>query len=82
MIREIQASEVKARLLRIFDDVERGETVIITRRGRAIARLVPEAQRRQVEIDNAIDNLRALGLRTGKILTRELVAARHEGHKY
>ena len=82
MIREIQASDAKARLLRILDEVERGETVIITRHGRPIARLVPEAQRRQKEIDDAVEGLRALGLRTGKISSRELLASRHEGHKY
>jgi len=82
MIREIQASDAKARLLQILNEVERGETVIITRRGRPIARLVPEGQRRQKEIDDAIESLRALGLRTGKITTRELLAARHAGHKY
>ncbi|HZT31541.1 MAG TPA: type II toxin-antitoxin system prevent-host-death family antitoxin [Bryobacteraceae bacterium] len=38
-MREIQASDAKARLPQLLDDVERGETLIITRHGRAIARL-------------------------------------------
>ena len=41
-MREIHASEAKTHLPQILDQVERGETVIITRHGRAIARLVPE----------------------------------------
>ncbi len=82
MIREIQASDAKAHLLRILDEVERGETVIITRHGRPIARLIPEDDRRQKEIDDAIESIRALGRRTGTITTRELLAARHQGHKY
>ena len=40
-MREIQASEAKAHLPQLLDDVERGETLIITRHGRAIARIVP-----------------------------------------
>ncbi len=82
MIREIQASDAKARFLRILDEVERGETVIITRRGRPIARLAPEPERRQQEIDEAIANLKALRERTGKITIKELKATIHEGHKY
>jgi prevent-host-death family protein len=82
MIREIQASDAKARFLRILDEVERGETVIITRRGRPIARLAPEPERRQQEMDEAIANLKALRQRTGKTTIKELKATIHEGHKH
>ena len=40
-MREVQASEAKVHLLRLLDAVERGETVIITRHGKPIARIVP-----------------------------------------
>jgi len=40
-MRQIQSSEVKARLPQFLDDVERGETIIITRHGRPVAHLVP-----------------------------------------
>ena len=59
-MREIQASEAKTHLPQILDEVERGETVIITRHGRPIARLVPEAVHRQAEIDQAIAEIREL----------------------
>jgi prevent-host-death family protein len=81
-MREIQASEAKTHLPQLLDDVERGETVVITRHGRAIARIVPEAHRRQVEIDRAIESIKALRQRTGKITLDELLSARHEGHNY
>lgn len=80
-MREIQASEAKTHLPQLLDEVERGETVIITRHGRAIARLVPESHRRQEEIDRAIDSIRALGRRTGSITVAELLSARDEGRK-
>ena len=81
-MREIQASEAKTHLPQLLDDVERGETVVITRHGRAIARIVPEAHRRQEDIDGAIEGIKALQQRTGKIALDELLAARHAGHKY
>ncbi len=81
-MRDIQASDAKTRLPQILDEVERGETVRITRHGRPIARIVPETDRRQAEIDKAIANIRALRRRTGKITPEEIVAFRHEGHKY
>ena len=43
-MREIRASEFKAKCLAILDEVERtGETVVILKRGRPVARLVPPA---------------------------------------
>ena len=81
-MREVQASEAKAHLPQLLDAVEHGETIIITRHGRAIARIVPEAQRRQEEIDRAIESIKRLRQRTGKITADELLSARHEGHKY
>jgi len=41
MIRQMTATEVKARLLALLDDVEAGEEIEITRRGVTIARLTP-----------------------------------------
>lgn len=80
-MREIQASEAKTHLPRLLDEVERGETLIITRHGRPIARIVPEADSRRVEIDQAIENLTALRKRTGRITIEELRSAREEGRK-
>jgi prevent-host-death family protein len=81
-MREVQASEAKTHLPQLLDEVERGETVVITRHGRPIARLVPETERRQAEIARAIDSIRARRRRTGQITVEELLSARHEGHKY
>ncbi|MFI4988802.1 MAG: type II toxin-antitoxin system Phd/YefM family antitoxin [Alphaproteobacteria bacterium] len=81
-MREIQASAAKTHLPQLLDEVERGETIVITRHGRAIARLVPEAHRRQEEIDKAIAGIKALRRSTGRISLAELLSARHEGHKY
>ena len=81
-MREIQASEAKTHLPQLLDEVEGGETLLITRHGRAIARIIPEAHTRQEEIDKAIDDIKAHRKRTGKITLEEILSSRHEGHKY
>ena len=81
-MREIQASDAKAHLPQLLDDIERGETVVITRGGRPIARIVPEVHRRQQEVDLAIAEIKTLRKHTGKITLAELLSARHEGHQY
>jgi len=81
-MREIQASDAKARLPQLLDDVEHGETLIITRHGRAIARIVPEVNRRQEEVDRALASIRELRKRTVKASLEEILAAREEGRKY
>jgi prevent-host-death family protein len=80
-MREIQASEAKVHLPQLLNDVERGETLIITRRGRRIARIVPEVDRHQEEIDKALAGIRGLRQRTGSITLTELLSARDEGRK-
>jgi prevent-host-death family protein len=80
-VREIQASEAKAHLPQLLDDVERGETLIITRHGRPIARIVPEPNVRQEEIDKAIEGIVRLRKRSGKISFDEIRSARDEGRK-
>ena len=62
-MREIQASDAKARLPELLDEVEGGETLIVTRRGRAIARIVPEVNRRQEEVDRALASIRTVRAR-------------------
>jgi prevent-host-death family protein len=82
MTREVQASEAETHLLQLLDEVERGETIIIKRHGRAIAWIVPEADRRRQEIDRALADMQELRKHTGEVSIEEILAWRHEGHKY
>ncbi|MGH7078005.1 MAG: type II toxin-antitoxin system Phd/YefM family antitoxin [Acetobacteraceae bacterium] len=81
-MREIQSSEVKARLPQFLDEVERGETIIITRHGRPVAHLVPAPQRERERVRRALDGIAAVRETTRKLALDELLASRHEGHKY
>jgi prevent-host-death family protein len=81
-MRQIQASEAKTHLPQLLDEVERGDTIVITRHGRAIARIVPERNVRQAEIDAAVEAIRAFREQHGRVPVAELMAMRHEGHRY
>ena len=43
MVRQVTATEAKAKLLSLLDDIAAGDEIEITRHGRRIARLVPAA---------------------------------------
>jgi prevent-host-death family protein len=83
--REIPASKAKAHLSELLDAVERGETIAITRHGRRIARIVPEADRRKEELEQAMKDIEALRQeirdRSGLISAEEIISSIHEGHK-
>ncbi len=81
-MREIQSSEAKTHLPQILDAVERGETIVITRHGRAIARIVPEVDQRQDEIAKAKAQIVAFRASMPRLSLDEILSARHEGHKY
>ena len=82
MMREIQATEAKARLAELLRAVELGETVAITRHGKAVAHLVPASEQeranRQLDVQRFRD--RRAGWDSITLSTEELLAARHEGH--
>jgi prevent-host-death family protein len=78
-MRQIQAAEAKTHLPKLLDAVERGETIVITRHGRAIARLVPEAEYRQAEIRTAIDGIKALRRGGAMLSAEEIHALIHDG---
>ena len=81
-MREIQSSDAKTHLTQLLTDVERGETIVITRHGRPIARLVPEINQRVEQVQRTMDQIKALRATTPSISVAEILAERHEGHRY
>jgi prevent-host-death family protein len=81
-MREIQAANAKTHLPQLLDAVERGETIVITRHGRPVARLIPDTGNRVALAAQAIDRIKALRSRKERITTDELLSARHEGRRY
>jgi len=81
-MREVQSSEVKARLPEFLNEVERGETIIITRHGRPVAHLAPAAEYYRKRVRTALDNIARMRKDVSRVSVEEILAARHEGHKY
>ena len=83
-MREVQATEAKTHLAQLLSEVEHGETIAITRYGKPIAHLVPaEAQERSAR-RIAVERFEAWRA-TWKGINmslEEILAARHEGHRY
>jgi prevent-host-death family protein len=81
-MREVQSSDAKAHLPQLLSEVERGETIVITRHGRAIARLVPETEQRTHEVQRTMDQIAAFRSTMPSMSVADIMAARHEGHRY
>ena len=69
----IGAYEAKTHLPRLLDQVERGETVTITKHGRVVARLVPVASRSTPESVIAALRIARVGVRLAGDSVREMV---------
>jgi prevent-host-death family protein len=78
-MRKIQASEAKTRFLSILDDVERGESVIVTRHGKPVARLVPEMAIDRERVERAVEAILEIRKRTKPTSLEEILSARDEG---
>lgn len=76
----IGAFEAKTHLSELLDRVTRGEEVLITRHGKAIARLVPATIADRERVDQAISKLKAAraGLSLGGLNWKDL---RDEGRR-
>ena len=70
----VGAFEAKTHLAALLDRVEQGEKIMITRRGRPVAQLVPVVDVDKARVDDAIQKLRALrsGITLGDVNWRAL----------
>ena len=84
-MREVNATEAKARLAELLRAVEFGEAVAITRHGKAVAHLIPAREHESHRRKSAVTRFREARRRWRRIAmsTDEILAARvHEGHKW
>ena len=72
----------KSHLAQLLTEVETGETIVITRRGRPIARLEPDRGKSPDQIQRTMDQIKALRATGPNISMAEILSARHEGHRY
>ena len=83
-VREVQATIVKARLAEILRDVEHGESIAITRNGKKVAKLVPIEDDERIRRERAMDRFMELRSqwKPTEMSREEILAARHEGHRF
>ena len=79
-MRQVPASEAKTHLPQLLDEIERGESIAITRHGRAVAHLTP------VTLDHsrsakAVEAILALAKKTRGMTVAEIIEARDEGRR-
>lgn len=80
-MKTVPASAAKAQLLGLLDEVERGETIVITRHGRPIARLVPDEDRQKDDARRALAEIKAAQKHAPRATIEEILAWRDEGRK-
>ena len=83
-MREVQATAAKARLAELLRAVEHGETVAITRHGKAIAHLVPAPDGDRERRKLAVERFRARRRQWRRIgmTTEEILASIREGRRW
>jgi prevent-host-death family protein len=79
MMREVGAYEAKTHLAALLEAVASGETVVITRRGKPVARLVPAANKDDVAA--VIARMKVARKARASMSVAEILAARDEGRR-
>ena len=79
-MKQVGVYDAKTHLPRLLAEVERGETVTITRHGRPVARLVPVSEKQRT-VEEAIQAMREFrrGRTLGGIKIKDLI---EEGRRY
>ena len=80
-MRTVGMYEAKTHFSQLVDEVEHGETIMITRHGQVVARLVPAPETRTTDTEAVIAALRELrrGVTLGDLTIRDLI---EEGRRY
>jgi prevent-host-death family protein len=77
----VGAYEARTHLAKLIRAVERGETVIITRRGKPVAQLAPVEDPSPTAAE-VIERIKRARAKRPKVTVEEIIASIHEGHKY
>jgi prevent-host-death family protein len=78
----VSAYEAKTHLPRLLRAAERGETVIITRHGKPVAQLGPVQEEAREDVAEVIARMKRARAKRARVSIEEILAWRHEGHKY
>jgi prevent-host-death family protein len=79
---EVGTYEAKTRLPELLKKVEAGETVVITRRGKPVARIVSDEEALRAQREAAIERIKKLRSRMANLTVEEIISARDEGRRF
>jgi prevent-host-death family protein len=80
-MRIIQASEAKTHFLRILNEVERGQSILISRHGKEVALISPKEQMNRERTMCAFAKIRAVRELNQPVTVEEILSARNEGRR-
>ena len=80
-MREVGTYEAKTHLPELLRAVETGETIVITRRGTPIARLVPVGRAVTGNMEATIARIKRARDKRASVTTAEILSARDAGRK-
>jgi len=80
-MREIGAFEAKNHLSALLDDAAAGETVVITKRGKPVAKLVPFKTPDAESVVEAFEELSAIRKTLKPVTTEEILEWKNEGRR-
>ncbi len=80
-MKQVQASAAKAHLSELLDEVERGETISITRHGRVIALLMPVSETQRQRVAEARADIERMRQSAPRVTAEEILSWRDEGRK-
>ena len=83
-MRMIQATEAKIHLAELLRNVERGETIAITRHGKTVAHLIPAEAQEKIQRKRAVEEFlrRRDGGEKIKATLEEMLEWRREGLRF
>ncbi len=80
-MKHISATDAKARFAELLDQVERGDSVVITRHGKPIIEMKPFADSRREEALRAMAEIEKMRKNAPRVTVEEILAWRDEGRK-
>ena len=78
----VGAYQAKTHLPRLLDRVARGESLVITRHGRPVARLAPIQHDDSERAHQAAERIAERRMRLKRVPLAELIDSIHEGHRF
>jgi prevent-host-death family protein len=79
---EVGVYEAKTRFSELLEKVEGGETVVVTRHGKPVARLIADEEVRRAKVQEIIDRMLEERKNRPQVTIEEIIAWKNEGRRF